>query len=147
MPRIAPRLYFPALSRDQLAGGNRSFPLLAVNVPRVRVRAKLLRPANRHPCAAGLRQLLCQLRNERRENDDWNEPYRPVDYNMVPGRTVFDEQLALGSAPDTAQDSWILSWDRMLAGPQEPAWSSWMRSGSTAKASGSRLSARRRSFN
>ena len=44
MPQVPPRLYFPALSRDQLAGGNRSFPLLAVNVPQVRVRAKLLDP-------------------------------------------------------------------------------------------------------
>jgi len=44
IPHVAPRLYFPAFSRDQLAGGNRSFPILAVNVPQVRVRAKLLDP-------------------------------------------------------------------------------------------------------
>ena len=62
MPRIAPRLYFPALSRDQLAGGNRSFPLLAVNVPQVRAAGQAAGPPNSHPRAAGLRELFCQLR-------------------------------------------------------------------------------------
>ncbi len=71
MPRIAPRLYFPALSRDQLAGGNRSFPLLTVNVPRVRVRAKLL-PTRRPPSTrCGVTAVTSASANERRENDDW----------------------------------------------------------------------------
>ena len=42
VPPVDPRLYFTEFSFDQFAGGNRAFPLLAVNVDNVRVRAKLL---------------------------------------------------------------------------------------------------------
>ena len=114
MPRIAPRLYFPALSRDQLAGGNRSFPLLAVNVPRVRLRAKLLDPQTAIHALRGYGSYFAS-RDERRENDNWNELYRSVDYNLVPGRTIFDKVLAVDALPDTAKKL-DLAWDRMLAG-------------------------------
>jgi uncharacterized protein YfaS (alpha-2-macroglobulin family) len=114
MPRIAPRLYFPALSRDQLAGGNRSFPLLAVNVPRLRVRAKLLDPQTAIHALRGYGSYFARW-DERWESGDWTEPYRSVDYNLVPGRTVFDKELAVEAAPDTAKKL-DLAWDRMLAG-------------------------------
>ena len=104
MPRVAPRLYFPALSRDQLAGGNRSFPLLAVNVPRVRLRAKLLEPQTAIHALRGYGSYFAS-RDQRRENDDWNEPCRSVDYNLVPGRTVYDEELAVNALPDTDRKS------------------------------------------
>src|ERR1035437_1303099 len=114
MPRIAPRLYFPALSRDQLAGGNRSFPLLAVNVPRVPRRAKLLAPQTAIHALRGYGSYFASS-DERRENGDWDEPYRSVNYNLVPGRTVFDEELAVDTTPDTAKKL-DLAWDRLLAG-------------------------------
>ena len=114
MPRIAPRLYFPAFSRDQLAGGKRSFPLLAVNVPQVRVRAKLLDPQTAIHALRGYGSYFIKW-NERRENDSWNERYQPVNYNLVPGRTVFNEQLDLGTEPDTTKQL-ELGWDQILAG-------------------------------
>ena len=86
MPSIAPRLYFSALSRDQLAGGNRSFPLVAVNVPRVRVRAKLLDPATAIHALRGYGSYFASY-DDRRQSGEWDEPYRRVDYNLVPGRT------------------------------------------------------------
>jgi uncharacterized protein YfaS (alpha-2-macroglobulin family) len=114
MPRVASRLYFPALSRDQLAGGNRSFPLLAVNVLRVRVRAKLLDPHTAIHALRGYGSYFATA-DERQESGDWDEPYRSVDYNLVPGRTVFEEQIASGAEPDTTRRL-DLAWDRMLAG-------------------------------
>ncbi len=114
VPRIAPRLYFPALARDQLAGGNRSFPLLAVNVPRVRLRAKLLAPQTAIHALRGYGSYFASS-DERRESGDWDEPYQSVDYNLVPGQTVFDEELDVESTPDTAKQL-ELAWDRMLAG-------------------------------
>ena len=114
MPRVAPRLYFPALSRDQLAGGNRTFPLLTVNVPHVRVRAKLLDPQTAIHALRGYGSYLASW-DERQESGDSREPYRSVDYNLVAGRTVFDEQLAVDAEPDTAK-MLELAWDRMLAG-------------------------------
>jgi uncharacterized protein YfaS (alpha-2-macroglobulin family) len=114
MPRVPPRLYFPALSRDQLAGGNRAFPLLAVNVPQVRVRAKLLDPQTAIHALRGYGSYFATW-DERRQSGDLDEPYRSVDYNLVSGRTVFDDTLALDAAPDTAKKL-DLAWDRLLAG-------------------------------
>jgi uncharacterized protein YfaS (alpha-2-macroglobulin family) len=114
MPRIAPRLYFSALSRDQLAGGNRSFPLLAVNVPQARLRAKLLDPQTAIHALRGYGSYFATY-DERRGSGNWDEPYRSVDYNLVPGRTVFDETLAIDATPDTAKKL-DLAWDRLLAG-------------------------------
>lgn len=114
MPPVAPRLYFPAFSRDQLAGGNRSFPLLAVNVPAVRVRAKLLDPQTAVHALRGYASYFLSSR-ERRETGDWSEPYRTVDYNLVPGRTVFDQVLNLAPEPDAAKRL-DLKWDQMLQG-------------------------------
>ena len=52
---------------------------------------------------------------ERQETLTRDEPYRPLDYNLVPGRTVFDEEFALGAEPDTAKKL-DLAWDRLLGG-------------------------------
>jgi uncharacterized protein YfaS (alpha-2-macroglobulin family) len=114
MPRVAPRLYFPAFSRDQLAGGNRSFPLMAVNVPQVRVRAKLLDPQTAIHALRGYGSYFASY-NERQENGAWDEPYRTVNYNIVPGRTVFNGQIEVGAELD-ATKRLELAWDRLLGG-------------------------------
>ena len=114
MPHVAPRLYFPAFARDQLAGGNRTFPLLAVNVAKVRVRAKLLDPQNAIHALRGYASYFASVA-ERQATSDWDEPYRALDYNLLPGRTVFDHELALDAAPDTAREVG-LAWDELLAG-------------------------------
>jgi uncharacterized protein YfaS (alpha-2-macroglobulin family) len=114
MPRVAPRLYFPAFSRDQLAGGSRTIPLMAVNVPLVHVRAKLLDPQTAIHALRGYGSYFADYR-ERQDSGTWDEPYRVVNYNVVPGRTVFNEQLDLGAEPDTTKRL-ELAWDRLLAG-------------------------------
>jgi alpha-2-macroglobulin len=114
MPRVAPRLYFPAFSRDQLAGGSRTIPLMAVNVPQVHVRAKLLDPQTAVHALRGYGSYFADYR-ERQDSGTWDEPYRAVNYNLVPGRTVFNEQLNVGAEPDTTKRL-DLAWDRMLAG-------------------------------
>jgi len=117
MPHVASRLYFPAFSRDQLAGGNRSFPLLSINVSHVRVRAKLM---DSHTAIHALRGYGSYFASERdrRDSDDWDEPYKAIDYNLIPGNTVFDQELDLGR---DAGDSDIaqklnLSWSELLSG-------------------------------
>jgi hypothetical protein len=112
MPRIAPRLYFPAFSGDQLAGGNCSFPLMGVNVPQVRVRAKLLDPQTAIHALRGYASYFASYQ-QKQETRSWDEPYRLLDYNLVPGRTVFDYPIERSGLPDTSQEL-ALSWDRML---------------------------------
>jgi uncharacterized protein YfaS (alpha-2-macroglobulin family) len=114
IPHVAPRLYFPAFSRDQLAGGNRSFPLLTINVPKVRVRTKLLDPQTAIHALRGYRSYFVNW-NERRESDKPDEYFRPVSYNLIPGRTVFNEQLDTAADPDTSK-ALDLHWDQLLHG-------------------------------
>ena len=111
VPPVAPRLYFPAFAEDQLAGGSRQFPLLAMNVEKVRVRAKLLdAPTVIH----ALRGYRTYFRNwdERPDNE---EPYKGVDYDLVPGRTIYSEELTGSKKTDVAEKI-LLAWDRLLAG-------------------------------
>jgi uncharacterized protein YfaS (alpha-2-macroglobulin family) len=117
LPHIAPRLYFPALAADQLAGGQRTLPLLTVNVPRVHLRAKLMDPGTAIHALRGYGSYFAS-EAERRENEDANEPYRAIDYNVLPGTTVYDTEIDLGA---DAQDSDVaknleLQWDKLLSG-------------------------------
>jgi len=111
MPAIPARLYFPAFSQDQQAVGRRQFPLLAVNVPSVRLRAKLLEPA---AAIYALRGYNGYFRPQP-EDGGFGERYQRLDYNLIPGRTIFDQELAGALQWDTAS-SIMLDWDRMLGG-------------------------------
>jgi uncharacterized protein YfaS (alpha-2-macroglobulin family) len=111
IPPIPPRLYFPAFSLDQLSGGNRSFPLLAVNVPKVRVRAKLLDPQTAVHALRGYGSYFRPWR----EGRNGEEPYRAVNYELVPGRTVFNEVFNPTNDLDVAS-TLDLDWNRMLGG-------------------------------
>ena len=117
LPHVAARLYFPAFSRDQLAAGNRSFPLLSINVARMRVRAKLMDPHTAIHALRGYGSYFATAK-DRRENDDGDEPYRMIDYNLVPGNTVFDQEFDLGAdAADSDQaHTRDLAWDQLLGG-------------------------------
>ena len=111
MPAIPARLYFPAFSEDQQAVGRRQFPLLAVNVASVRVRAKLLEPE----------AAIYALRGYDSYFRSWpdvveaGEPYRHLDYNLIAGRTIFEQELAGARQSDIATNV-VLDWDRLLGG-------------------------------
>jgi uncharacterized protein YfaS (alpha-2-macroglobulin family) len=111
MPGLAPRLYFAAFSEDQQAVGRRQFPLLDVNVPTIRLRAKLLEP---DAAIYALRGYESYFRPWR-DRTSWSEPFRRVDYNLMAGRTVFDGELAGASQADIATNV-LLDWDRILGG-------------------------------
>jgi len=111
VPPIAPRLYFPSFATDQLAGGRRTLELLAVNVPRVRVRAKMLD-------ATGVVHLLRGYRgyfDHQPTPDDSLPNYRRLDFNLVPGRTVIDREIAGTSVVDEPSRL-RLEWDPLLSG-------------------------------
>jgi len=112
IPLVAPRLYFPAFSTEQMAAGNRSFPLLLINTPQARLRAKLLDPQN---AIHALRGYSGYYRSWREAGYSWENPYLRLDYNLVPGRTVFNEEMI--GATETDQSATLdLSWDRLLSG-------------------------------
>ncbi len=111
IPPVAPRLYFPAFSAEQLANGNREFQMLAVNVPKVRLRAKVLDPQT---AIFALRGYASYFRSWR-DRDSWNEPYRRVDYNLVPGRTVCNEETSFDVPVDVVTNL-TFRWDKILGG-------------------------------
>jgi alpha-2-macroglobulin len=111
LPPIAPRLYFPGFSCDQLATGSRTFSLQTVNVHKVHVRAKLMEPQTAIHALRGYRSYYRPWQ----ERKSWDEPYRYVDYNLVPGRTVFEATLSAGEEVDVPTTQ-VLSWDQLLNG-------------------------------
>jgi uncharacterized protein YfaS (alpha-2-macroglobulin family) len=111
MPGLAPRLYFAAFSQDQQAAGRRQFPLLAVNVPAIRLRAKLLEPETAIYALRGYESYFRPWRRWRTPN----EPFRRGDYDLMAGRTVFEQELSGAQHPDTATNL-MLDWDRILGG-------------------------------
>ncbi len=122
IPHVPARMYFPTFASEQLAGGNRTFPLLGINVARVRVRAKLLDAHTAIHALRGYGSYFASAR-DRRDRDDWDEPYRSIDYNLVPGETVFDRVFDLGTEAGTSDvaNKLGLNWDDLLGGRQTSA--------------------------
>lgn len=106
---VAPRLYFPAFSKPQLRFGQRRFDVLGINVPEVGIRAKKLDRST----------LIHALRGYERYRKDWNEtndglePFREIDFNGVPGGTIYERRFSVDAPMD--QTSRIsLQWDEIL---------------------------------
>lgn len=113
---LPPRLYFPAFSSEQLSGGTRRMELLSVNVPAVRVRAKLL---DRHQLVHALRGYGSYFRDNPRWDDTY-EPYQEVDFNVVAGKTIYGTNIVLDPKPDQPLKT-TLAWDEILAGRPQGA--------------------------
>ena len=111
VPPVAPRLYFPAYSTDQMSGGRRQFPLLAINVAKVSLRAKLLDAPTVIHALRGYRSYY----KTAGESDDYYEPNKGLDYNLVPGRTIWSNEVAAAQQTDVAEEI-PLDWNRVLGG-------------------------------
>ena len=108
---IPSRLYFPEITTHQLSGGSRQLPLLAVNVPDVNLRAKLL---DADTVVFALRDFRGYFREWRRGRNE-DEPYQQLDYDKVAGRTIFAKQIA-GSRESDEQQIVPVGWDEILHG-------------------------------
>ncbi len=126
---LPPRLYLPGFSAEQTSEGARTFALLSVNVPEARLRAKLL---DRSTLVHALRGYRSYYRSEDRGGHAF-EPYREVDFNVLPGRTILETNLTLDAAVDETVRSQF-NWDDLLgdrrhaalfvAAEQTPPWNS-----------------------
>jgi hypothetical protein len=104
---LPPRLYFPEFSTVQLLNGSRQFPLLALNLPAAELRAKLL---DRHTLVHALRGYRSYFKEL-----DWVEPFQEVDFNLVPGKTIYQTTLQFTNLADQAEPV-QLEWDKVLGG-------------------------------
>lgn len=114
VPPVPPRLYFPAWSAEQLASGRREFPLVSVNVGRVQVRAKLMDSSAVVHALRGYRSYF-EWEPGERWSKEYDGSFKHISYNLVPGRTVFEEELDPSGEPDTSIET-KLSWDKLLKG-------------------------------
>ncbi len=102
--RIPPRLYFEEFQTHQLSTGRRQFQLLGVNVPRVRVTAKLFQVDTAASALKAWKQYY-----------EWKdeEPHARVDVEDLAGVAVFEREYELSATMDEASPL-ALSWDEIL---------------------------------
>lgn len=109
--RIAPRLYFQDFATHQWTGGTRQMRLLAVNVPRVRVSAKLFK-GDAIPAA-----VKAYDKYQEPNNDLPDESYSRINAETLTGEVVWDQEISSAGTVD-AEQTVTLPWDEIL-GPNK----------------------------
>jgi uncharacterized protein YfaS (alpha-2-macroglobulin family) len=104
---VEPVLALEGFAAQQLSTGTRQFHLQAVNVPRVRVTARLVE-------AAALPQAITAYDEYLNPPDVKEDEYhRRIDPAKIPGREIFRKDLAGTEQVDTAR-TLALAWDEIL---------------------------------
>ncbi|MDQ3624595.1 MAG: MG2 domain-containing protein, partial [Verrucomicrobiota bacterium] len=115
--QVPSRLYLEEFATHQLSTGHRQFHLIAVNVPRVRVSAKLFRADTLPAALKAYRQYFERRRNVRAESDD---PYAPVNPDLLPGQVLWQKEIAGTAGIDDEQEI-ALDWNEILGANQTGA--------------------------
>jgi uncharacterized protein YfaS (alpha-2-macroglobulin family) len=105
---IAPRLYFEDFATHQHLAGTRRFRLLSVNVPRIRVTARLF-TGDTTPVAVKAYDHY----EEQSENSAADEIYNRVDVEKLPGKLIWERELTAAAGVDQPQ-TLPLNWDDIL---------------------------------
>ncbi len=105
--RVASRLYFLDFSTHQWAGGAREMRLLALNVPRVRVTAKLF-AGDAIPTA-----VRAYDKYHEPNNDLPDESYSRISAESLPGAVVWEKEIA-SAGPVDAEQTVTLPWNEIL---------------------------------
>ncbi|MEO5720926.1 MAG: hypothetical protein ABIR71_05580, partial [Chthoniobacterales bacterium] len=105
--RIAPRLYFQDFSTHQWTGGTRQLRLLAVNVPRVRVSAKLF-TGDTIPAA-----VKAYDKYQEQPDNIPDEYYSRVNAEELNGQAIWEKETSSAGAID-AEQIIALAWDEIV---------------------------------
>ena len=100
------RLYFQDFAVHQYSRGSRQLRLISVNVPRVRVSAKLFTGE-----AVPVAVKAFDKYEERPEDSD--ESYTRVDVESLPGKVIWEKEFSPGGAIDSEQTV-ALNWDEIV---------------------------------
>jgi uncharacterized protein YfaS (alpha-2-macroglobulin family) len=106
--QIAPRLYFEDFSTHQHRAGTRRFRLLSVNVPRLRVTARLF-TGDTTPVAIKAYDKYEEFSDDRAAD----EMYSRVDVEKLPGQVIWERELKTSAGVDKPE-TLPLSWDEIL---------------------------------
>ncbi|MFN2507585.1 MAG: hypothetical protein ABR589_02305, partial [Chthoniobacterales bacterium] len=105
--KIQPRLYFSDFSTHQFTGGSRQLRLVAVNVPRLRVSAKLF-TGEAIPVA-----VKAYDKYEEPPQDLADESYSRVNVEELPGKVIWGQDFAPDGAVD-ADQTISLNWNEII---------------------------------
>ena len=106
--QIAPRLYFEDFATHQHRAGTRRFRLLSVNVPRIRVTARLF---TGDTTAVAIKAY--DKYEEFSEDRAADEMYSRIDADKLPGQVIWSRDLKTTAALDKPE-TLPLSWDEIL---------------------------------
>ena len=106
--QIAARLYFEDFATQQHRAGTRRFRLLAVNVPRIRVTARLF-TGDTTPVAIKAYDKYEEFSDDRAPE----EKYSRIDVEKLPGQVIWERELKTTAAIDKPE-TLPLSWDEIL---------------------------------
>jgi uncharacterized protein YfaS (alpha-2-macroglobulin family) len=105
---ISPRLYFEDFLTQQQRAGTRRFRLLSVNVPRIRVTARLF--------TGDTTAVAIKAYDKYEEFSDLRPPeemYSRVEVEKLPGRVIWERDLKTTAAVDKPE-TLALNWDEIL---------------------------------
>src|SRR5688572_13149657 len=106
--QITPRLYFEDFATHQHRAGTRKFRLLSVNIPRIRVTARLF---TGDTTAVAIKEYdKYQEYTEERPDD---EMYSRVEVEKLPGQVIWDRELKSSTGVDKPE-TLPLNWDEIL---------------------------------
>ena len=105
---IAPRLVFEDFATHQHLAGTRRFRLLSVNVPRIRVTARLF-TGDTTPVAVKAYDHYDEYSADLPED----EVYSRIDVEKLPGKVIWEHELTPGGGVDQPQ-TLPLNWDEIL---------------------------------
>jgi uncharacterized protein YfaS (alpha-2-macroglobulin family) len=108
---IEPRLYFEEFATHQLSTGTRQFHFLSVNIPKVRVTARLLSPDTVPIALTAWEDYEYPWRSQRHYNYD--EPYQKLDLASIPGQTIWQQEIETGNDTDEQKEI-PLDWNEIL---------------------------------
>ena len=106
--QIAPRLYFEEFATHQHRAGTRKFRLLSVNVPRIKVTARLF-TGDTTPVAIKAYDKYEEFTDDRAPE----EMYSRVDVEKLPGQVIWERELKPNASVDKPE-TLPLSWDEIL---------------------------------
>ena len=111
---VRPRLYLPAITADQLRGGERKFPVRGVNLQSVCITAQLVAPT----AAAQAIEAFKKYHNTESPDDENtpNEFFQPIPAGLIKGVTLTNRTVELPGAVLDAPQETLVDWNDILGG-------------------------------
>lgn len=111
--KIPPRLYFEEFTAHQLSTGSRHFHLLSVNVPKVRVNARLFAPDVASQALTQYEYYTDPDRDDRHRRFREDEPFAKVDLDKIENQMVWQHDYRVEVGQDE-QKQIALDWNEIL---------------------------------